>query len=306
MTTGAGMVRFPAIGTTAVLVAWPPDGQGAALEVLEDELAAIDRACSRFREDSELTAANQAAGGWVPASPLFMDALEVGLRAAHQSDGAVDPTLGVTMRLLGYDRDFTAVAPEGPPLRLVVAPAPAWRQAVVDRQRSRVRVPAGVELDLGATAKALAADRAAARAARATGAGVLVNLGGDVAVAGRPPAGGWRVHVTDDHRSEPDAPGQTVSIASGGLATSSVTTRTWRRGGDTVHHVVDPGTGRPVAGPWRTASVAAATCVDANTAATAALVKGEAAPAWLASQRLPARLVGPSGDVVTVAGWPAA
>jgi thiamine biosynthesis lipoprotein len=316
VTTPWGPISFPALGTTAVLVVWSGEGalQDVARRVLEEELAAIDRACSRFRDDSELTAANRAAGEWAPASALFLEAVEVGLRAARHSDGAVDPTLGVAMRVLGYDRDFAAVladvshrrsAPDGPPLQLTLAPAPAWRQVAVDRRGGRMRVPAGAELDLGATAKALAADRAAAGAAGATGAGVLVNLGGDVSVAGPPPPGGWLVHVTDDHRSTLDAPGQTVSISSGGLATSSVTTRAWSSDGESVHHVVDPTTGRPAAGPWRTVSVAAATCVDANTAATAALVKGDAAPAWLAACRLPARLVGANGDVVTVGEWPA-
>jgi thiamine biosynthesis lipoprotein len=138
----------------------------------------------------------------------------------------------------------------------------------------------------------------------ATGAGALVNLGGDIAVAGPAPPDGWSVRVTDDHAAGVDAPGQTVAVPSGGLATSSVMVRRWTREGRDLHHIVDPRTGAPVAVVWRTVSVSAASCVDANTASTAAVVRGERAPEWLETLRLPSRLVRPDGAVVYVRGWP--
>jgi thiamine biosynthesis lipoprotein len=113
------------------------------------------------------------------------------------------------------------------------------------------------------------------------------------------------VRVTDDHASGPEADGQTVLVQSGGLATSSTTVRRWARGGQELHHVLDPRTGRPAEEVWRTVSVAAASCVDANIASTAAIIRGERAPAWLESLGLPARLVLPEGSVVRVGGWPA-
>jgi thiamine biosynthesis lipoprotein len=134
---------------------------------------------------------------------------------------------------------------------------------------------------------------------------VLVNLGGDLTVAGStPPDGGWAVLVTDDHRSPLDADGQTVAVRSGGLATSSTTVRRWRAGGREHHHIVDPRTGLAAAEIWRTVSVAAATCVDANTASTAAIVRGREAPAWLDRMGLPARLVALDGSVSTTGAWP--
>lgn len=297
-------VSFGALGTTAVLVACPAESTQPALEVLREELALIDKTCSRFREDSELVHLNALSGHWTAVSATLLEAIEVALVAARQTEGAVDPTIGVAVRLLGYDRDFSKVAPDGPALELVATPAPGWQHVEVDRGRSRVRIPAGVEIDLGATAKALAADKAARRAARSTGAGVLVGLGGDLSMAGEPPEGGWVVRVTDDHRGPLDAFGQTVSVESGGLATSSVVARSWKRGDRTLHHIVDPATGMPAGGHWRTVSVAASTCVDANTAATAALVKGAAAPEWLEASLLPARLVAADGQVRTVGAWP--
>jgi thiamine biosynthesis lipoprotein len=143
--------------------------------------------------------------------------------------------------------------------------------------------------------------------ARACRCGALVAIGGDIATAGPPPREGWRIHVTDDHRARPDAPGQTVAIASGGLATSSTATRRWRHGSATMHHIIDPATGAPAVGRWRTVSVAAATCTDANIASTAALVRGDAAAAgWLERCGLPARLVDHRGGALHVGEWPLA
>jgi thiamine biosynthesis lipoprotein len=167
-----------------------------------------------------------------------------------------------------------------------------------------VSVPNGVRLDLGATAKAWAADRAARAAAAETGCGVLVGIGGDIATCGRAPAGGWQIRVTDDHRSDPTAPGQTISIESGGLATSSTAVRRWSHTGQDMHHVIDPRTGAPVRGTWRTVSVAAADCTQANIATTAALVRAGAATGWLEELGLPARLVDWSGRTSVVGGWP--
>ncbi len=168
-----------------------------------------------------------------------------------------------------------------------------------------MRVARGVKLDLGATAKALAADRAAASAHQAAGCGVLVSLGGDIAIAGEPPEGRWRIRVTDDHRSDERAPGQSITLSSGGLATSSTTTRRWRTEAGPAHHLVDPATGRPAEGVWRTVSVTAASCLDANIASTAAIIRGERAIAWLESLGLPSRLVTVDGRVRHIGGWPA-
>ena len=120
---------------------------------------------------------------------------------------------------------------------------------------------------------------------------MLVSLGGDIAVAGEPPVGGWVVRVCDDHQAPDVGPVEDVSIESGGLATSSTTVRHWSRGDEDLHHVVDPDTGRPATVVWRTATVAAASCLDANIASTASLILGRDAPAWLVEQGLAARLV---------------
>ena len=168
-----------------------------------------------------------------------------------------------------------------------------------------MRVPPGVELDLGATAKALAADRAAQAIAEETGTGTLVSLGGDLAVSGEPPPGGWCVRIADDHRTAPDSNGPRVLVTTGGLATSSTAVRSWQTDRGPAHHLLDPASGLPADGPWRTVSVAANSCVEANVASTAAIILGHDAPAWLARRGLPARLAGRDGSVSYVADWPA-
>jgi FAD:protein FMN transferase len=293
---------FAALGSTAVLVV-QERSVAAAETVLRAELDAIDRTCSRFRADSELSWANACAGRVLCISRLFAEAVGVALRAAERSDGAVDPTVESALVALGYDRDFAAVAAdETEPVR--GRPAAGWRTVTLDVPRRLLRMAPGTRLDLGATAKALAADRAAAAITAATGSPALVSLGGDVATAGPVPDGGWPVHVTDDHRAGPDAPGQRIALQGGALATSSTGVRRWRRAGRSVHHIVDPATGEPAAPVWRSVSVAGASCVDANTASTAAIVRGAGAPAWLRSLGLPARLVDHAGAVVHVGAWP--
>ena len=293
------------MGTTVGVVVLGAGAHDAARHAVEAQLAEIDAACSRFREDSELSAVNGARGLPVRVSPILLDALEVALRAAALTGGRVDPTVGAALELSGYDCDFARV--RGSRVRrLRACRVPGWRVVEIDRDAGTVRVPAGVRLDLGATAKALAADRAAERALSGSPAtGILVNLGGDIATAGAPPPGGWPVRVADSHRAGAAEPGQALTIASGGLSTSSTTVRRWRRRGGEAHHIVDPRTGAPAAEYWRTVSVTASTCVDANIASTAAIVLGAPACAWLADAGLPARLITVAGEVQMTAGWPA-
>jgi thiamine biosynthesis lipoprotein len=300
-------MRLEAFGTVALVVVADPAALSPAVAAVERVVAEFDLACSRFRDDSELTALNAAAGSAVRVGPVLLEAVSVALRAARLTGGDVDPTVGEALIALGYDRDFAALERSGsaPGGTRVVASIPGWRTVHVDSDQRTIRTAPGVILDLGATAKALAADRAASEACAAADCGVLVSFGGDLAIAGPAPADGWRVRVTDDHRSGVDAPGQWISLRSGGLATSSVAVRRWRTaGGGSAHHLVDPATAQPVDGIWRTVSVTAASCLDANIASTAAIIRGELAVAWLEGMGLPSRLVSVDLRVRHVAGWP--
>jgi thiamine biosynthesis lipoprotein len=160
-------------------------------------------------------------------------------------------------------------------------------------------------LDLGATAKARAADRAAASINRFTRTGALVSIGGDVAAAGEAPPGGWAVGIATSSASSPDDVDQVVAITSGGVASSGTAVRRWRHGGRIVHHIVDPWTGQSAPECWDLVSVAAGSCIEANAASTAAIVWGPSALERLASLGVSGRFVSTHGTVTTIGGWPA-
>jgi thiamine biosynthesis lipoprotein ApbE len=301
---------WTALGASVQLVVTDPSRLERARAMLEAELAAIDAACNRLRAGSELAALDTRPAGPVPVSPLLADAIAAALRTARLTDGDLDPTVGDAFAGVGQADGGRqdGVRPElAPPLAALLTPAPGWRQVRLDAGTGRLWLPAGVRLDLGATVKAWAADRCAARLAATLRCGVLVGLGGDIAVAGRVPAGGWRIRVQDvtGHPEEPPhGPYTVVAIRDGGLATSSTAARRWR-GADVAAYILDPRTGVPAAPFWRTVSVAAATCAFASAASTAAMIRGRRAEEWLSALRLPARLVALDGRVHPVAGWPA-
>ena len=302
-----GAASWEALGSVVVVRCTVPSALTAVRAAVEAEISSVDLACSRFRADSELVRVNARAGRSTTVTPLLLEALELALRAAELTDGDVDPTVGRALELNGYDRDWRLLeAPPSAPGAVTVTAhlVQGWRSVILDRGRSSVAIPPGAALDLGATAKAWAADRAAAAAALVAGCGVLVGIGGDIATAGPPPPRPWLVRVTDDHRDTDPGHGQLIAIESGGLATSSTSARRWRQGAHAMHHIIDPRTGAPAESVWRTVSAAAATCAEANIATTAALMRGEDAPGWLEELRLPARMVARDGAVTTVAGWP--
>lgn len=311
---------FRVWGGTAELLVTDPRVIGGGERRLAAELEAVGAAVSRFRPDSELSALNAAAGKAVAVSPLFMEFLDAALHAA--ADGAGSPAAGGPGR---HRAPASAAVPSEPAGRSesrstsgmsgsldasgaagvpTPVPVPGWRVVETDRAYGTVRVPAGVALDFGATAKAHAADRAAWLLAQEFGCGVLVNLSGDVAVAGPPPAGGWPVRVADGEASGPSDPGQTVTLHDGGAATSGTTVRTWRHGGRTVHHIVDPATGDAAAPPWLTVTAVAGSCLDANTLTTAALVRGPEILPFLRQAGCPMRLLGADGRITLLGGWP--
>jgi thiamine biosynthesis lipoprotein len=281
------------------IVVTDPDSLAVACLEVNAELDTIEAAASRFRPDSEINAVTASAGRPTQVSELLADLLGAAMTAARQTDGDVDPTIGATMIALGYDRDIATLDHTHPVTASISIPA---RWSMVTLEDRVVTVPPGILLDLGATAKAIAADRCADRVHRVTDSGVLINLGGDIATAGPAPAGGWQVLVRDDA----DDPAASVALSSGAaLATSSTIHRRWRRGADLVHHIVDPHTGWSAVPVWRTVSVAGQTCLVSNTVSTASIIRGWRALDWIRALDIPARLVDSERNVHTLCGWPA-
>lgn len=285
--------------TTGRLVVTDPARLDRAKVVVDAVLREVELAASRFRPDGEILNLRPARDGGITLSPVLARLVSRAVEAARLSGGCVDPTVGGSLRALGYDRDIRLVMRDGGPARAVVREVRGWHR--LDLRDGVLRMPDDVELDLGATAKAVAADDCATAVVERLGTGVLVGLGGDIATAGPAPAGGWQVLVRDRDGD----PTTRIALAPGtAVATSSTQARRWRRGAEEVHHIVDPRTGRSADSPWRTVSVVAASCFEANTASTATIVRGEDGLRWLAGLGLPARLVHRNGSVVTLAGWP--
>ena len=291
-----------ALGTYVRLVVADSNALETAASLLRAEIEDVDRACSRFRDDSDLCLRQPPRGTSGPGRHLPHRGARRGA-AGCRHDRWAGRSVGrpgrdrrrLRPRLRRRTRGWSCPRP--------VRPRPQeWRRIHIDRWLGTVRIPVGTQLDLGSSGKAHAAQRAAQTIARTTGAGVLVSLGGDIAVAGRPPDGGWTVRVAE--RPEEDGTGTVVVVRDGGVATSSALLRRWRRAGVDQHHIIDPRTGRPAAVHWRTATVCAGSCVDANAASTAAIIMGAGAADWLHGLRLPSRLVDRDGEVSTVGGWP--
>jgi thiamine biosynthesis lipoprotein ApbE len=286
---GPGTVSGPAttawavLGTTAELAVADPALLADACDLLCDDLADVDAACSTYRPGSELLAVNAAAatGRPVRVSPLLADVISAALRAARQTSGTVDPTGGARAR-------------PAPGPGVTIAARASWRDVRLDADL--LTLPPGTWLDPSATTWAWAADRSAAWIADRLGCGVLISLGGDVATGGQAPPGGWRIRVD----------GATVAIRGGGLATAGASASAWHCGGDVLTAILRPWHGTLMSAPWRLASVTAASCADASAAATAAIIKGYDAPGWLASLGLPARLASVHGTARLVSGWPPA
>jgi thiamine biosynthesis lipoprotein ApbE len=325
-----------ALGAPVQLVVTEADQLERGHAILAAELIAVEAVCGAQpgSELAELSQADPVAGapardGHPPVrvSSLLADAIAAALRTARLTDGDVDPVVSGGFSIAGTGGNGGngggnggeaggngrrgGPGRAGGALDVLLRPVPGWRQVRLDTRSRLLWLPAGLRLDLGGTVTAWAADRCAARLATQLGCGVLVGLGGDIAVAGAPPAGGWRIRVQDatgpagDGHSPVPRGATVVAIHDGGLATASTSARQQRQENGALRWILDPRAGATAAPFWRTVSVAAARCVLASAASSTAMIRGRHAEQWLSSLGLPARLVGLDGRVHTVAGWPA-
>ena len=305
--------EFRAIGATVRLLTTDPRALAPATDLLRRHLEALDLAASRFRLDSEVSRLAAAAAdgpAHLYASPVLAGSVRAALHAARITHGLVDPTVGAAVVVSGYDADIDVVRARRGPSGTATGtgtPAPGWRTVTIE-PNGLLTVPRGCLLDLGASAKAHAADVVADQLAAHLPGGFLVNLGGDIALSGDSPLDGWSVAVErpDPSDGHVGPARQVVVLASGqGIATSSTRLRTWPGAdGEARHHIVDPRTGRTAPAHWAQVTCVAATALEANAASTAAVVLGADAPEWLTAHGIPARLERVDGSVVHTPGWP--
>lgn len=294
---------FPTMGTLARVVCDVDGGIDAAAVFAE-----IERRLTRFDPTSDLSRLNADARACVPAPPLLRAAVGAALRAARLSGGLVDPTVLDAVRRSGYANSRACVAPaallprlDSAPPRRPARPDPSarWRAIEVDHAAGVIRRPPGLELDLGGSAKGWAADLVAARLGRHGR--CAVDCGGDLRmVAGRRARRGaaWEVRVRHPLTG---GSAHTLYVREGGVATSGIDARLWvGRRGELAHHLIDPSTGEPAWTGLLTVTALAATAVEAEALAKAALLSGPADGRRLLATRHGGVLVHDDGAVEPV------
>lgn len=288
--------RFRAMGSGAHLQVG--GGTGPLLSWARAEVERLEACWSRFRPTSELSRLNACPGTWVPVSSDLLLALRRAHRLWEHTAGAFDPTILPSLRALGYDRTFRAMARTGS-----AAPhglrATGWSTVEVDEAGPAVRLPDGCALDLGGLGKGLAADLVAEGLVARGATSALVSLGGDIRTAGAVPVGGWRIPVLD-----PLAPSSTwreAVLGEEAIVTSTTLLRRWERGGRLLHHLLDPLTGEPADSGIVAAVVRAPEAWWAEGLAKAAIVLGRGAGApLLEGSGASATLFGGDGTTTTV------
>lgn len=292
-------MRFAVWGLTGTLRVSDASCLDVATTTLYDWIGRADRAVNRFLPDSEISQLNRHPGTPRDMSDDFMTFLDAARVAFDVSEGLCDPTVGDALRNWGYDQDYAAIADRDLPVPARSTPANGFANVVV--QDHRVTLVNGTTLDFGASAKALVVDRVVA--ALEDRCGVLVEIGGDVAVRSVADQEPWHIGVSVDARVGEHNP--TVDFSYGGMATSATTLRTWKVGGHTVSHIIDPRTGAPASpGPWTAVTVAAESCLIANAFTTASILRDEDAPYYVAQAGWAGRFVHRDLHVERVGGWP--
>jgi thiamine biosynthesis lipoprotein len=269
------MLRFDfrAMGCQMLAIAESetPEAREALMQV-PGWFAEWEASLSRFRQDSELSGLNRAAGKPTQVSETMWQVMQVALRAAGNSAGLVTPTLLDAVEAAGYDRSFplleSAVASE--PVAIPTA-APDWHSIELAADTRTVRLPAGMHIDFGGVAKGWAADQAAQRLNLIGPA--LVDAGGDIAISQAQNTGErWPIGIANPFEADADL--ALLMIAQGGVATSGRDYRRWKRNGHWQHHIIDPRTGAPAETDVLTATVIGPTTADAEVAAKVALILG--------------------------------
>ena len=292
--------EFKAIGTTAEVVINGSKQIDRAVQILKMQLDELDRAASRFRDDSEVSILKS--GNPAVVSPLLFEILEIAQWAYNVSCKKLNPFIGNSLVSLGYDRDFEEIETlSGKYLENNVVKD--FDSIVLNKKTRLVKIDPGTVLDLGCIAKAFASDKASKSIADDLKCDVLVSLGGDVSVQNSLGCTRWPIGIAD-RSGDINGVEEVIEISEGGLATSGTVSRSWGNGEVLNHHIIDPLTGQSVGTPFRTVSVHAKDALNANVAATTALIMGEASIEWLNASELDARLVTEEGKIVKLNRWP--
>ncbi|MFC5502932.1 FAD:protein FMN transferase [Lysinimonas soli] len=275
-------------------------GRAGLLDELAEELERLDGLWSRFLPHSELSRLNAAAGETVTVDPATVGLIQA-MRDGHaETGGAYDPTMLPALVAAGYEASF-----RDPDRRTALADGvrDGGDLAAIEIEGTRVRLPRGMTLDSGGIGKGYAADLLCERALQRGATGVLVELDGDLVVAGEAPVTGfWTVGV--EHPDDATTHVETVRLAAGGVATSGTRRRRWSVGDEERHHLLDPRTLLPARTGLHAATVIAGTGARAEVLTKAAFVPPpEGFLNWLPTRNAAGLVISTEGDIRTSSNW---
>jgi len=277
-------LEFRAMNTNALIAAEGHDWAAYGLQATRAYIEESERRFSRFLPDSELSQLNRAAGTWFTISADLMDMLEQSLDFYKETGGLFDPSILPDLKRVGYDKSMDEIRAQGKIDSSASARTlrPAFGELKLDLAGQRVRLPVGMEIDLGGMAKGWIVEKAA-QLLSTYAAVCAVSVGGDMLFKGYPMDGSdWRVNIEDPRDSTQTA--AALHVGPGAVVTSSVARRSWNQGGETRHHLIDPRTGEPAQTDWLSVTVVAPQITTAEVYAKALLIGGEGQAARLAAQ----------------------
>lgn len=278
-------LEFRAMNTSVLIAAEECDRIGIGMQAARAFIEESERRFSRFLPESELYRLNRAAGKWYSVSNELLDLLMQSVRYYDETAGLFDPSILPDLKRVGYDKSMDELRTNG--VSSVPASFRPWRPAFseisIDLPEKRVRLPEGMEIDLGGIAKGWIVQKAAVLLS-SYAAACAVSAGGDIFFVGNPPGDSkWRVEIEDPR--DPDQTLSVLRVGPGAVVTSSVTKRTWQQAGRQRHHLIDPRTGEPAGSNWLSVTVIAPSIEIAEVYAKALLIGGAEKADQLISQR---------------------
>lgn len=291
-------LQFRAMNTDILLAVEEQAGSERLLHEARSHIQDFERRFSRFLPDSELSRLNGSAGHWVSVSDDLLDLLVLARAYYEETGGLFDPSVLPDLKRAGYDASLEIVQQ-----RDAAPSAGSRRERVpfaaleIDTTLQQVKLPQGMEIDLGGIGKGWIVQQVAQRLGRERAA--AVSAGGDIFFAGLPASGQrWRVEIEDP--LAPERTAAVLKVGEGAVVTSSVSKRTWSQGGQQRHHIIDPRTGEPAQTQWLSVTVVAARADLAEAYAKALLIGGEQEARRLTVQRphIAVISIGPDGKIL--------
>lgn len=266
--------QFWAMNTAFMLASEAPEPE-QSFAMTQTFIEKCEQHFTRFKATSELSALNRSAGDWFSVSPEMLELLILAMECHRATNGIFDPSILPDLQSAGYTQSFDQLREHGADSN----PSHGKRSAripfsaiEIDSLQGRVRLPLGMQIDLGGIAKGWVAERGAALLAENASA-CGVNAGGDMFLIGHPQGQDhWEVALEDPR--EPSKDLMTLLVDHGAVATSSIAKRIWQQGDVKRHHLIDPRTGDPAETPWLSVTVFASTAVYAETFAKSVLIAG--------------------------------